>query len=258
MGAKDSSKTRVVPVFSCLRERDATGAHWLRRLLSLPWRPGISGAPALISRPGEIARFEFEARIDPPVSLLRWLIDNRVDNPPTDFGSTSSSVREKRSRLFAGDLEIREEALGALSRGRYRQGDWYVFEGPTSVDAYIETRDLIILIEGKRTEAGPTTSTTWMKPREQMLRNIDPVWDGRGNRQVVAFYIVGADASPRLPSAWERAVRATVSDTTLRKSLPHRTASERAEMARGFLGATSWGRVCVEFGIDYDALPDVL
>ena len=39
---------------------------------------------------------------------------------------------------------------------------WHLFEGETRPDVYIETPDLLVVIEGKRTEGGPTTSTKWI------------------------------------------------------------------------------------------------
>ena len=57
---------------------------------------------------------------------------------------------------------------------------WYVFEGQTSVDAYLCTSRYVVLVEGKRTESGPTTHTSWMEVRHQVLRNIDAAWNGRG------------------------------------------------------------------------------
>lgn len=52
MGKNDSSKTRVVPVFSELRDQDPTGKAWLSKLLALPTRDGASScseAPLLMA-----------------------------------------------------------------------------------------------------------------------------------------------------------------------------------------------------------------
>lgn len=256
VGHRDSSRTRVQPVFDWLRERDATGRWWLKRLLALPSRPGLSAAPVDVGEPGDLLRFEYEARLAPPDSLLHWLIDNRIPDPPQDYGSRSKDTIRKRKSLWRDLASAKDAAHRELVSRGYRENEWYVFEGRTAVDLCLETRDLVVLIEGKRTEAGPTTSTTWMPVREQVLRNIDATWDGRGNRQVVAFYIVGEDASPGLPPIWETAVASAVSPTMLEHSLPHRSPTERAEIARGFLGATTWGQICAEFGINYASLPD--
>ena len=42
-----------------------------------------------------------------------------------------------------------------------------------------------------------------------------------------------------------------VSPVLLEKSLPHRTDGERADIAQGFLGVTTWQRVCREFGLPW-------
>lgn len=40
---------------------------------------------------------------------------------------------------------------------------WHVLEGPTYPDVFVETRDALVVVEGKRTEAGPTTSTSGLR-----------------------------------------------------------------------------------------------
>jgi hypothetical protein len=259
--SKDSSKTRVQPVFEELLSRDPTGAGWLSNLLSLPTQGEGARSPGPPTRVGALddgCGWKFEARLEPPLSLLRWLIENPTHTPPRDYGTRSQNVKENRELLCAGDEETRRSALELLASTGFRERAWYVFEGKTAVDMLMKTETLIVLIEGKRTEPRPTTSTIWMAVREQMLRNIDAAWDNRGDRNIVGFYIVGDDASTSLSSTWTRAVDNTVSAAMLNGSLPHRSRTERDEIAQSFIGATTWGRVCAELGIDYGSLPDVL
>jgi hypothetical protein len=122
-----------------------------------------------------------------------------------------------------------------------------MFEGPTSVDAYLETPELIVLVEGKRTERGPTTHTTYMSIRHQILRNLDAAWDMRGRRAVVAMFIVeGKGDGGEVPNNWQEFATATTSADALAGSLPHRGCEERAAIADGFLGVTTWQAVCRE------------
>lgn len=254
--SRDSSKTRVQPVFHRLVHRDGTGGFWLQRLLELPEHPDRDARRATESDPGVLEVFDFEARLKPPISLLRWLIENPTDTPPRDYGTRSAQVRQQRELLVAGDLGTRNIALDLLASNGFRERAWYVLEGRTAIDLLLVTNRMTILIEGKRTERRPTTATSWMPVREQMLRNIDAAWDTRGDRQIASFYIVGDDNSTSLPPTWRRAIENTVSPTTVTNSLPHRSAAEREAIAQSFLGATTWGRICEELGIDYDILPD--
>jgi hypothetical protein len=258
VGTRDSSKTRVRPVFEFLLSTDPTGKSWLPTLLQLPRRfDGVLIEPP--HDPGELVAHAWsptEKRLAPPRSLLEWLVRNPPASGPKDLGTRSDEKRAKRERLIAGDEAIRAEALALLeTRGKE---DWHRFEGATSVDAYLATPELIVLIEGKRTERAPTTKTNWMPTRHQILRNIDAVWDERGSRSVAAFFIVqgrGPDAT-EVPSEWESFASLTTSPEVLKGSLPHRTPAEREAIASSFLGVTTWQAVCDAFVIPPESLPD--
>lgn len=133
---------------------------------------------------------------------------------------------------------------------------WCVLEGPSQPDAYLETPELLVVIEGKRTEHGPTTHTSWMPVRHQMLRHIDCAWEIRGDRPVFGFFIVEGDDQGAIPPEWVEFARATVEPDAVAKSLPHRTADERSAIAEAFLGVTTWQIVCETFGIDRGILRD--
>ena len=253
MGAKDSSRTRVAPFFTRLLMRDPSGVSWLPKLLKLP-EPStgsvdVRGATVPLRT---CAWWPAERQLPAPAKLLEWLVDNLPDDVALEG--------DERQRLRAGDGGTRKTALERL---RARASDditraWYVFEGPTSVDAYLETEDLVVLVEGKRTESGPTTHTTYMPVRHQMLRNIDAAWDGRGDRDVAAFFIVEGAAGGAVSPEWQQHAETTISRGALEESLPHRSADERSAIAASFLGVTTWQIVCREFGIDPAALPDEL
>lgn len=135
---------------------------------------------------------------------------------------------------------------------------WYVLEGCTGPDVYLETESVVIVIEGKRTERAPTTYTTWMVVRHQMLRHLDCVWEHRG-RDLFGFFIVegrGGVTDLAVPASWQSAIEGTVKTEVLEESLLHRSEAERDAIARGFLGATTWQRVCREFDIACSELPD--
>ena len=251
----DSSKTRVAPVFTRLLKRDPRGDSWLPALLRLPRRFDDVEVEVPIS-PGRIvtcAWYPEEKQLAPPPALLRKLVDQPVLLSSSGLKTSRAGTLVKRTQLLAGHAATREEALALVASAPEKQG-WHVFEGPTSVDAYIETERAVVLVEGKRTEAGPTTHTTWMAVRHQLLRNLDAAWDMPG-KQPYAFFIVEGDGqSTDVPTKWQTFAPETVAAQALELSLPHREPEERAAIARAFLGVTTWQAVCEAFGIPFRKL----
>lgn len=77
MGKKDSSKTRVAPVFDKLQARDAEGSFWIGRLLSTPTRLGAETSGLTVAGFLEVAQWgDDEQALAPPATLLRWLVRN--------------------------------------------------------------------------------------------------------------------------------------------------------------------------------------
>lgn len=256
IGRFDSSKTRVVPVFEKLSRMDGM----VGRLLQLP----TYGHPLASVKATSLCIVEArwggdEASLPPPVSLLSWLIRNLpstgVGKPPGDEGPAT-----KRRKLFEQNPETIGEALDLLC-GHAGVKGWYVLEGPSRPDVYLMTDDAIIIVEGKRTEHGPTVGTTWMPRRHQILRHLDAAWERRGFRKVYGMLIVegdgGADAVD-VPPQWVHASLSSISTAALADSFPHRGPAEQMEIARCFLGVTTWQAVCRTFDIKWADLPDTV
>jgi hypothetical protein len=245
-GIFDSSKTRVAPVFDAL---SVLKSDWVSQLLALTQagQSSFSGTGLdLAFQKG--AWGETETPIPPPVSLLSWLIRN-----PTKLREADSSNAD-RYLLLRGSPAATAKALDLL-RTEGSDRAWYVFEGPTVPDAYIETPDAIVVVEGKRTEAGPTTDTTWMQGRHQIWRHIDAAWERKGRRRVFGLFIVeGEPSTGAVPELWMRAAQEAVSSTALSSSFPHRSAEERAEIVSCFLGVTTWQRVVQAFQLPQSTL----
>ena len=238
-GIFDSSRTRVAPVFDALA---ASKTQWVSELLSLP-----QNGPSSFSSAGIDLTFlsgawgKTETPISPPVSLLSWMIRN-----PTKLRDADSSNPD-RYLLLRGNPAATAKALDLL-RTEANDRAWYIFEGPTVPDAYIETPDAVVVVEGKRTEAGPTTDTTWLLGRHQIWRHIDAAWERRGRRQVFGLFIVeGESATGDVPELWIRAAQEAVSPAVVASSFPHRSAQETAEIVSCFLGVTTWQRVVHAF-----------
>jgi hypothetical protein len=251
-GQYDSSKTRVVPVFESLKRANR---DWIRELLSL------AEGPAPSTRPRD-ADFTFvnghwgeqELGLQPPVALLSWLVRN-LARPMNQSDLGDDDVGHKRQRLIDRDPATIAAGLELL-RSTPAERAWYILEGRTYPDAFIETPDALVVVEGKRSEAGPTTDTTWMAGRHQVWRHIDAAWEIRGRRAVYGLFIVEGDAgAPEVvPQVWQQAVRDALAEKALAGSFPHRGAAERSMIAEGFLGAVTWQRVCQELWVDRSVL----
>ena len=157
-----------------------------------------------------------------------------------------------RRRVVDRDADTLAGALQSLQDRRPSPRAWYVLEGPSQPDVYLDTDEAVIVVEGKRTETAPTTSTAWMRVRHQMLRHLDAAWEHRQGRRIYGLYIVEAGegtTSVEAPATWHEAVEKTISDEVLKGSLPHRSPDERTQIAGALLGVTTWQAVCDEFQI---------
>lgn len=250
MGEQDSSRTRVVPVFDRLYQSDPTGESWLPGLLRLPeGGNGLSLSPGCRLAIREHGWGRNEKPLEPPVALLSWLIRNPRE-PQSGELSADPTKQAKRRDWLGGSSERIREGLNLL-RNNPANTDWHIFEGPSYPDAYIETDDLVVVVEGKRTERHPTTSTKWMKGRHQMLRHIDCAWEQRGRKQVVGLFVVEGNArSSEVSPEWLEFSASTISPDAVSSSLPHRGPEEQRAIASCFIGATTWRRICQEFEID--------
>lgn len=253
-GRFDSSKTRVAPFFDYLLDRDPVGESWLPELLTLP-----EHGAARVEAPGTAGELldhawgESERALEAPASLLKWLMRNL--KCPSSM--KRDDLRPERQELVDRDPERIAEGIRQIESGPGGRR-WYVMEGPSYPDVYLATPDAIIVIEGKRTEAGPTTSTTWMPIRLQMLRHLDGAFEIAGPREVFGFFMVEGPEDGELPAVWEDACASTLDAELIEASLPHRSPAEREVIANAFLGAVTWQRACDALGVPRTVLIDVL
>ena len=261
MSEKDSSKTRVVPVFEDLFHRDPTGREWLAKLLTLPLGGSESERPSA-EELGEIQEGqglwgENEKALMPPRSLLKWLVRNTELQSGCALESSEKAVA-KRCQLIKKDPETIAEAVRKIEQDPLPESAWYILEGFSYPDAFIRTPTSIVVVEGKRTEPKPTRSTKWMSTRDQLLRHIDCAWELSDTESVFGLLIVEGDGGPEavdVPEKWLKCVRESRSAPVLDDSLPHRSKAERTDMANAVLGVTTWQKLCAEFDISWASLP---
>lgn len=250
MGIYNSSLTRVAPIFDRLIERDPSGMSWVLPLLSL----GSCADERLEGLSGNLVDGHMrwwgrrERRLLPPASLLSWLPEH-LSPPISEKLWGSLATKEKRQKLVNKEPAAIAEARELL-KGPYRKA-WYTLEGVSQPDAFLETEDFIAVIEGKRTERKSTTTTTWMPGRNQMLRHMDAAWEIANGKRIFGLMIVEGDgADPLTPSNhWLTESSEVVTPKTLEASLPHRSAVDRNMIAGGYLGVTTWQRVCSKLGL---------
>lgn len=262
MGSRDSSKTRVVPVFDQLLERDESGQSWLGPLMALGSRSEIVATvpPSLRLIPNHGRRWGTnEVPLPAPQELLEHLVYN-LDAALVDTCSDSGPSLRKRTKLAAGDEGTMAEAMSAIRAGQ-RGKAWFVLEGESKPDALLETADVVLCIEGKRTEAKCTTRTQWMRSRSQLIRHMDAAMARFPKKRILGLLIVegDGDAGSVVPSKhWQDQCEAAYEPDMLTASLPHRPVSEQALIRDGILGVTTWQAVCRALHIDWRSLPDVL
>ena len=229
MGKFNSSLTRVKPLFDTLRMYD----DCIARLLA-PINKDIRVPERLL----EICYGENEKLIQPSRKLLNYLVSNPKILKSTALGlDDGKETYAKRKKILEGDLETLDEALMLINDEAIpTKPVWYVFEGYTHPDIYIETENYIIIGEAKRTEKKLTKSTTWMDPRDQLIRHIDSVLDRPKN--IISFFIVDATVAQENKYDKELAVFKDIKNFT--ESLPHRSQPEVRRAMDSYIGHCYW------------------
>lgn len=230
MGDKNSSKTRVAPMFSALIKNNLVREF-------IQFINGIQQDDKKIQIEDvdwDVSRMEIryadngsnsEKALPPPRDLLYWMVLNagvsNIIKPKAD------ERIEKRCRLFKGDEKVRQEALHLLSVGiRKGKGTWPVLEGDSYPDVFIETNKFVLVIEGKRTESGATKHTTYLDGCDQLLRHMDCALEYAKDKPVYGISICEL----------ENEQFGTYSDVCL----PHRTMATRKLLRKGYLKGITW------------------
>jgi len=159
----------------------------------------------------------------------------------------SEQTEYKRRRLLNNDPTVISEALILLRNNHVRNPnrDWWVFEGFTKVDCLIETENLVLAIEGKRTEEGPSLSIDWYPQRNQLVRNLEALKQ-YGKSKEYALILIDEEGNYQLEESMFIA------------SLPHFSSEERTELRKHYLGNITWKQVCIATGINYSELPNTI
>lgn len=192
MGKYNSSIYRVRPLMELI-EGDYSA---FSSFISLVGLNGL-GKPLLYRYDGVACK---EMKIKPTKQHLISLIDY-MSTKKHDIIDISG---QDRRNLFFGSGQLRKDtrnkAIALLEKNYDKLTPssrfWYIFEGYTNPDIFIEGDDYVIICEGKWTEAQITTKTTHLSAqneyRNQMIRHIQGGLNYTKKR-IYAFYIVDKD-----------------------------------------------------------------
>lgn len=192
MGKYNSSTYRVRPLMECI-ENDY---HAFLSLLSLVGIDPLS-QPTSYRYDGVSCN---EMQLKPTKNHLLALLARMATKQHGKVPITD----QNRSELFFGNPNQRKAAYekakteleATYDRLTVKDRPWYMFEGYTHPDIFIEGEDYVIVCEGKWTEPHITTTTTYLSSfgeyRSQMVRHIQGALN-YSDKNVYAFYIADAD-----------------------------------------------------------------
>lgn len=235
MGKYDSSKYRVVPLVEAIKFNQKNFELLLKAIHTQKDIPNLV-CPAIDS-----AYYcgDNEKQLNPTKEHLKGLVKYIADK---DFGEISVS-NKKRADLYGlngvdARIKARDEALqliDEMSNDTIIPKAWYIFEGATNPDIYIEGEDYVIICEGKWTESHITTKTTHLKSekesRNQMIRHIQGALNST-KKKVYAFYVVDADCG-YTHDLDETALASHIKEETIKPL-------ETEKIISAFYGYTTW------------------
>ena len=167
------------------------------------------------------------------LGLIKYLFGKGAKNYPVNG--------DNRIELLDGVVEKRDLALSEVERNydSLPLKAWYIFEGYTYPDLYIEGDDYIIICEGKWTEPHITTETTYLKTakgayRNQMVRHIQGALNSAGNKKVYAFYIVDKN------SGYTKDLEKDSFAEHVEKETISLSYSEKMDVISSYYGYTTW------------------
>ena len=227
MGKKNSSLTRIQPLFDYL----GMDINKINKFLSLFEIKTEIKASLFVCKYGYD-----EASIKPCKELLIWCVNNIDKLNKKEFEALKNETSEsaqKRYALFCNNTEIKKEALNELYKDNIPQRAWFIFEGYTHPDVYMETDDSIYIGEAKRTENELTNHTKWLEDRDQLIRHVDSVID-RG-KKVYSFFVIENPENYDFNKYFETEI--------YDKSLPHRNQEIRKKIKNTYIGYTTFSKI---------------
>ena len=233
MGIYNSSLYRMLPLAKTIIGNQE---NFERLLFSV----GVTGI-VCPSDPSDYFYGDREKQLKPPKAHLEKLIDYIAKKDFRELAVKGISRAALCGKYgTAARNAAKREAFRCLQQTYDRETlpkAWYIFEGMTCPDLYIEGENDIILCEGKWTEKHITEKTAHLSApdeyRNQMVRHIQGAMNA-SKKRIIAFYI--ADENCGYTDCMEK--------TAFRKQLEKETISlspeEREAIFSCFYGYTTW------------------
>lgn len=245
MGKKNSTLTRVQPLFKFINKDEEK----LNQLFKLFNNKEIENITKDYIK--EIRYGTDEKSIPPSKSRLLWmLIHLDILTRVKDYGANTknSTTFTKREQLFKGHQGTLFEAITKICKiGKLPKTAWYIFEGYTNPDIYIETTDSIFVGEAKRTERDITTKTKWSENRDQLIRHIDALLDQK--KKIYSFYIL--DKIEFDKGIYPKRMKQYSDEEYFKANLPHRDDKLVKRAKESFIGYIFWQQIEKLFDITF-------
>lgn len=244
----DSTKFRVVPFVEHIGNDVKRLTEFLKCCL---------GVNIKINHIDDFRYGEHEMALVPTEAHLLGLVDylSTAEDLKKKCDERDPETREKRFKLLYGDSETRRqmaELAKAEIRNFYsklRQGkkpkQWFLFEGFSKPDIFIDTDSCLIVGEGKWTEAKGTNETTFLEKtgRNQMVRHIQAALNylshsPNPNRPLIAFYIVDVQLLGKMDDLTGEDFKRKLSQEVIKP-----TDEEAARIIASYRGYTTWQAV---------------
>ena len=245
MGEKNSTLTRVQPLFKFINKDEEK----LNQLFKLFNNKEIENIKKDYIK--EIRYGTDEKSIPASKSRLLWMLNNKGGlTMVTNYGANSkkSTTFTKREQLFLSDQETLCEAICKIKNvNNVPKSGWYIFEGYTNPDIYIETTDSIFVGEAKRTERDITTKTKWSENRDQLIRHIDALLDQK--KKIYSFYIL--DKIEFDKGIYPKRMKQYSDEEYFKANLPHRDDKLVKRAKESFIGYIFWQQIEKLFDITF-------
>lgn len=244
----NSSKTRVAPAFSKIMKNPGPFFELLSHECNIDCSPSTKIRTIMFA--GKSSKEPCEKQLPPRPEYLKELLMNFSQNTYLSKlkGNTDATSLRRlalaNKKTCATELNKALELIDKLDLGKSPNA-WYVLEGSTKPDVFIETDTFILVVEGKRTEHGPEIGTTWDPKRHQMIRHIEGALQyaschsANNPKSVYAIYIVEESSLDKYN--WN--MYAAQDNKPYIDSLPHlykKSPEKFSEVKKAFKGTLTW------------------
>jgi hypothetical protein len=161
------------------------------------------------------------------------------------FDQYRSHAQSAALREDPGRAEAQRQAFELIETKSTQIRGWWRFEGTSMIDCVLMTPQLVVTIEGKRTEP-LSAATDWYPKRSQLVRNLEAAKQ-LANGRLWATILLSEVPVPEGSDLGLSALPPT--------SAPHLHDADRDELRAHYLGNLTWQRACDATGIEFEPLP---